>query len=136
MAMSGLSRVRTELGQLLVIPSLAPHPVQANGESPGHGYLGDLPPPPQRQVELLVAPFLISAHCNLRRFYQQEAQQRVPLFRDVSQPSPIPTRLFYWHLRFEVSVLFHSFRRNLLCEIAIPMMDPELSRSQDNDSMK
>jgi hypothetical protein len=30
-AMSGLSRVRTELSQLLVIPSLAPHPVQANG---------------------------------------------------------------------------------------------------------
>jgi len=29
-AMSGLSRVRTELGQPLVIPSLAPHPVQTN----------------------------------------------------------------------------------------------------------
>ena len=30
MAMSGLSRVRTELFPLLVIPSLAPHPVQTN----------------------------------------------------------------------------------------------------------
>jgi len=30
MAMSELSRVRTELFGLLVIPSLAPHPVQAN----------------------------------------------------------------------------------------------------------
>ena len=29
-AMSGLSRVRTELAQLLVIPLLAHHPVQAN----------------------------------------------------------------------------------------------------------
>ena len=29
-AISGLSRVRTELFQLLVIPSLAPHPVHAN----------------------------------------------------------------------------------------------------------
>ena len=31
MAMSGLSRVRTELQHLLKVPSLAPHPVQANG---------------------------------------------------------------------------------------------------------
>src|SRR6202795_2734735 len=30
-AISGLSRVRTELFQLLVIPSLAPHPIQTNG---------------------------------------------------------------------------------------------------------
>jgi hypothetical protein len=30
MAISRLSRVRTELGQLLIIPSLAPHPVEAN----------------------------------------------------------------------------------------------------------
>src|SRR5712692_3143726 len=31
MAISGLSRVRTELFQLLVIPSLTPHPIQTNG---------------------------------------------------------------------------------------------------------
>src|SRR5215831_8568895 len=31
-AMSGLSHVRTELLPLLVVPSLAPHPVQANGQ--------------------------------------------------------------------------------------------------------
>ncbi len=31
MAMSGLSRVRTELFPLLVIPSLTPHPIQTNG---------------------------------------------------------------------------------------------------------
>ena len=49
MAMSGLSRVRTELFQLLVIPSLAPHPVQTNRESTGHGDLGNLPSPPQGQ---------------------------------------------------------------------------------------
>ena len=30
MAMYGLSRVRTELFQLLVIPSLTPHPIQTN----------------------------------------------------------------------------------------------------------
>src|SRR6202171_5746071 len=43
MAMSGLSRVRTELFHLLVVPSLAPHPVQTNRQSPRHGDLGDLP---------------------------------------------------------------------------------------------
>ena len=37
MAMSRLSRVRTELFHLSVIPSLAPHPVQMNGKFPGHG---------------------------------------------------------------------------------------------------
>ena len=84
MAMSGLSRVRTEPFQLLVIPSLAPHPVQTNRESPRHGYLGDLSSPPQRQVEEFTAPFLVAAHRDLGRFHQQEAQQRVTLFRDVS----------------------------------------------------
>src|ERR1035437_970118 len=34
-ACSGLSRVRTEFRQLLVIPSLAPYPVKTNGESTG-----------------------------------------------------------------------------------------------------
>ena len=74
-AMYGLSRVRTELFQLLVIPSLAPHPVHPNRQSPRHGDFGDLPPSPHRQVKISVTPFLIAAHCNLRRFHQQEAQQ-------------------------------------------------------------
>jgi hypothetical protein len=41
--MSGneLPRVRTELQNLLVVPSLAPHPVQANPESAGHRYFGN-----------------------------------------------------------------------------------------------
>src|ERR1022692_740952 len=68
-AISGLSRVRTEFFQLLVIPSLAPHPVHANRQSPRHGDLGDLPPAPQRQVKIPVAPFLIAAHRDLRRFH-------------------------------------------------------------------
>ena len=36
-ACSGLSRVRTELFQLRIIPSLAPHPVQTHRQSAGHG---------------------------------------------------------------------------------------------------
>src|ERR1700687_5729002 len=77
LAISGLSRVRTELFQLLVIPSLAPHPVHANRQSSRHRYLGDLSSPPHRQVEILTAPFLVAAHRDLRRFHQQETQQRV-----------------------------------------------------------
>jgi hypothetical protein len=34
-----------------------------------------VPPPPHRQVKILAAPFLVTAHRHLRRFYQQEAQQ-------------------------------------------------------------
>ena len=45
--MSGLSRVRTEVFQLLVNPSLTPHPVQTNRQSPRHSDLGDLPSSPQ-----------------------------------------------------------------------------------------
>jgi hypothetical protein len=44
-AMSGLSRVRLALRHLLIVPSLAPHPVHTNGESSGHGRLGELPRP-------------------------------------------------------------------------------------------
>src|SRR5215467_15356373 len=35
-AMSGLSRVRTELLQLCVVLVLAPHPIQMHGQLPGH----------------------------------------------------------------------------------------------------
>src|SRR5271157_6028778 len=45
-ACSGLSRVRTELFHLPVIPFLAHHPVQTNCQSPRHGDLGNLPPSP------------------------------------------------------------------------------------------
>jgi hypothetical protein len=61
MAMSGLSRVRTELFHLLVIPSLAPHPVQTDRQSTGHVDLGNLSSPPHRQVEKLAPPFRVAA---------------------------------------------------------------------------
>src|ERR1035437_2750832 len=38
-AISGFSRVRTELSQLLVIPFLPQHPVQTNGRLARHGHL-------------------------------------------------------------------------------------------------
>src|ERR1700722_13828197 len=52
-AISGLSRVRTELAPLRVIPSLTPHPVQTNRQLAGHGGLGGFPPSPHHQVEIL-----------------------------------------------------------------------------------
>src|SRR5713101_7289482 len=96
-AMSGLSRVRTELFHLLVIPSLAPHPVQTNRQSTGHGNLGNLPPPPQGQMEKPPTPFRVTAHRDLGCLHQHEAQQRVTLFGDVSQPSPISAGLLRRH---------------------------------------
>ena len=45
-----LSRVRTELHCLRIVPSGAPHPVQPNGEFAGHGHFGDT---------------RISAHCQV-----------------------------------------------------------------------
>ena len=90
MRISGLSRVRTELCKLFVVPFLAPHPVQTNGESTSHRYLGDLPSSAHRQVEKLATPFRVAAHRDLRGFYQREIQQRVALFADMSQPTTLP----------------------------------------------
>src|SRR5229473_8229262 len=80
LAISGLSRVRTELFQLLVIPSLAPHPVQANRQSTSHGDLGDLPSPPHRQVERLAAPFRVAAHRDLAASTSRKRNRELPCF--------------------------------------------------------
>src|SRR5262249_9642460 len=93
-AISGLSHLRTELLPLLVIPSLAPHPVQANGQLTSHGNFGGLSSSPRHQVEILTAPFRQTAHRDLRRFYQQETHDRTPLFGDVPQSPPIPAGFF------------------------------------------
>jgi hypothetical protein len=75
--------------RLLVIPSLAPHPVGSNRQSPRHRYLRDLASSPYQQVDILTAPLWKTAHCDLGCFHQQEAQYRIPLFGDVAQSSPI-----------------------------------------------
>ena len=66
LGISGLPRVRTELNPLLIIPSLAQHPVQTNCQSARHSDLGNLPFPPHHQVKILAAPFGKTAHRNLR----------------------------------------------------------------------
>ena len=75
LAISGLSRVRTELFELTVIPALAPHPVQVNRQLAGHRYLRDLSSPAHGEVEELAAPVRVAAYRDLGRFDQQIAQQ-------------------------------------------------------------
>jgi hypothetical protein len=70
-AISGLSRVRTEFDPLLVIPSLTHHPVLTNRRSSRQRYLCDLPSSPHRQVKVPAAPFREAAHSDLGRFPQQ-----------------------------------------------------------------
>src|SRR5206468_6322597 len=72
MAISGLSRVRTELLQLLVIPFLAHHPEQLHSQSAGHGDFRNLASAPQHQMKIFAAPLRQAAYRHLRRLHQQE----------------------------------------------------------------
>jgi len=56
-AISGHSRVRTELLHLTVVAALTPHPIQMYRQLPRHGYLGDLPSTPHGEVKEPAAPF-------------------------------------------------------------------------------
>ena len=56
MAISGRSRVRTELLKLFVIPALTPHPVQMNRQLSGHRYFRDLPSSAHGKMEELASP--------------------------------------------------------------------------------
>src|SRR5580658_10889240 len=86
-AISGLSRVRTELSQLLVIPFLPHHPNRGDRQLSRHRDFGDFASSSQRPVTVLTPPFGETPHRHLRRLYSEETQQRVALFRDVSQSS-------------------------------------------------
>ena len=72
MAISGLPRVRTELDPLLIIPSLAHHPVQTNCQPTRHGDLGDLPVPVASSGESIgcARSGEDCVYCDLRRFHQ------------------------------------------------------------------
>jgi hypothetical protein len=83
---SELSRVRTEFDPLRIFPTVPPHPVHPNRESSGHGHLGDVPLPAQRQMQVPSPPVRIPTRCGLRCFSQQGTQKRAALLGDVSQP--------------------------------------------------
>jgi len=72
--MSGFSRVRTELRRLAVVATLTPHPIQMHRQLPRHRHFRDLASTPHGEVKELAAPLLLTAHRDLRRFHQQEAQ--------------------------------------------------------------
>jgi len=55
-AISGLSRVQTELPELAIVPAPTPHPVQMHRQLASHRYLRDLPPSTQSKMEELTAP--------------------------------------------------------------------------------
>jgi hypothetical protein len=46
-----LSRVRTELYQLPILPTIPPHPVQPHDDSSRHRHLGNVPLPAHRSEE-------------------------------------------------------------------------------------
>ena len=85
-AMSGseLSRVRTEIYRLRILPTVPPHPVQANRDSPGHGHFGNVFFSTHRQVHVPTSPVRITTHGCLRCFSQQITQQSIALLADVS----------------------------------------------------
>src|SRR5215469_1128427 len=70
-AMSGLSRVRTELLQLCVVHALAPHPVQMHRQLACHGHLGNLPPSSHGKVKEPTSPLRLTSYCDLRCFHQE-----------------------------------------------------------------
>src|SRR4051794_14282394 len=82
MAISELSRVRTELFKLSVVQSLAPHPVQVHRQLSGHRYFRNLPSSAHSQVEKLTAPLRLTAYRDLGRFHQEEPQQCIALLTD------------------------------------------------------
>jgi hypothetical protein len=70
MAISGRSRVRTELFELSVIPALTPHPVQMHCQFAGYRYFGDLTSATHGKMEKLAAPLHRTAYRDLRSLDQ------------------------------------------------------------------
>jgi hypothetical protein len=88
-AMSGLSRVRTELLHMAVVAALTPHPVQMHRQLPCHRDFRDLSSAPHGEVKEPIAPLRLATNRDLRRFHQQKAQQHTALLADVTQSASI-----------------------------------------------
>src|ERR1700689_3623446 len=85
MSETELSRVRTELQRRRILPTIPPHPIQANRESSPYRSLGNTFVPTHRQVNVPTSPIRMDARCCLGRLHQQEAQQGTALLADVTQ---------------------------------------------------
>jgi len=94
-AKTELPHVRTELLQLLVIPSPPPHPEQPYRQLTCHGHLGNGMMAAHRQVHIFASPLLLDVSCAQGRLHQQVAKQRVPLFADVAQAPAIGAASMY-----------------------------------------
>jgi hypothetical protein len=129
-AISGLSHVRTELAPLLIVPSLAHHPVQTNRQFPSHRYLGGFPPAPHHQVDVLAAPLGQTAYCHLRRFHQQKAQYRTALLGDVSQSSTIAARVFQ---RYQTEIAGNLFPTLKALRFADDQHEGQCGQSTDTE---
>ena len=64
---SELSHVRTELLQLLIIPSLAPHPKQPHRQLSCHSHFGDGFVAAHRPMRILSMPLFLTTSRALRR---------------------------------------------------------------------
>ena len=91
---SGLSHVRTKLWQMCVLALIPPHPVQPYRQSPRHGDFRYRSFASHRQVQIPSPPLGVTAHRRLCGGYQQETQQRVPLFRDMPEVSSFSAGIF------------------------------------------
>ena len=81
-----LSRVRTELDQLRILPSSSPHPVQANPQPAPMATLAMFLCRTHGQVPIATPPVRITTYGRLCCLHQQVTQQRTALLADVSQP--------------------------------------------------
>ena len=87
-AISGLSRVRTKLGQVRVIPPVAPHPVETHGQLPCHGDLGNRSFPSHGQVQIAAPPVGITARRDLRCRDQRSTHPLAALSRKAECARP------------------------------------------------
>src|SRR5206468_7882475 len=74
------------LTQLRIRPLFPQHQVQARGQLPGHGHLGDAAMFTHRQAAVEAFQLRIVTCRRRSRFHQQKAQKRTALFADLAQP--------------------------------------------------
>src|SRR5437660_4897522 len=84
------STLRTELQSLLIIPCLAPHPIQSHRQPAGHRDLGDRTATTHCQVQEPTPPVGIVAYDGVSRL--EETQECVALLADVPEALPAARR--------------------------------------------